>query len=243
MSARNSSYNKRRSVQTNSSDRWISLLLYYITPFVIFNSIIFFCVTAKPKCTIKVADTNDYLTTEVTMSIDSWFPIKSVSLTMDTEEIELEKKSGRTYKALISKNGTLEVNVVNLNGMPLTQFEHIVILDDNPPEIESYNVEDGLITLTFSDSQSGVNVESIHALNSNDQQLSPLSLDRATATATFEMDPAGIRIYAQDMAGHTIERTFTSRKEGDAEILQSDETISEDGEIEEAEGDSTETIE
>lgn len=225
---RNSTYDKRGYGSSSSSDGWLSLLLYYILPFIILNVILFFAITTPPKCTLSVADTNDYLSTEVTMTIDSWFPTKSFSLLIDSEEIKLEKQSGRSYKAIVTKNGTLEAHVVNINGMPLTIFEQIDILDDNPPEFTYSHIEDGLATLTFNDSQSGVNVDSIYALNSNGDVLSPLSLDRATATAVFEMDSAGIWVYCQDMAGQTVQGHFTSSKEGDTEVLHG-------GEVEETE--------
>lgn len=219
---RNSPYNNRNRQKRyrSTSDDWISILLYYIVPFVIVNGIIFFFVIARPKCTITVGETHDYLSTQVTLKVESWFPTKTISLSMDGEEIQLEKVKGRTYKATIYKNGALHVNVINLNGMSLTQFEHIDMLDDTQPEIEGFEVEDGIITIVFSDSQSGINFDSIYALDSVDTRHEPLTLDRSTATVTFEMDPAGLEVYAEDMVGNLVKATFSSHKEGEEEILE-----------------------
>lgn len=224
-------YNRNRQTRCRStSDDWISILLYYIVPFVIVNGIIFFFVIARPKCTITVGETHDYLSTQVTLKADSWFPTRTISLSMDGEEIELEKVKGRTYKATVYKNGALQANIVNLNGMSLTQFEHIDMLDDNPPEIERSDVEEGIVTIAFSDSQSGINPDSIYALDSVGTRYEPLTLDRSTAAVTFEMDPAGLQIFAEDMAGNIVKTTFTSHKEGEEEILEGGEVLDSDEE-------------
>lgn len=230
---RNSTYDKRGSRKpqrrnVSSSGDWLNILLFYILPFIIVNIIIFFYVTTPPKCTITLADTNDYLTTKVTMTVDSWFPTKTISLKLDSEQLEMEKGRKRTYTATLYKNGVLEANIVNINGMSITKFEHVDILDEIPPSIESSTVEDGLVTVVFQDSQSGVNPDTIYALDSNDVALAPLSLDKATCTVTFEMDPAGLRIFAQDRAGNEVQGTFTSRKEGEDEILEGGELDSEE---------------
>lgn len=222
---RNPSNHRRRKVTYHdSSDGFISIFLYYVLPFAIVNALIFFCVTTSPKYRLTVGETHDYLTTDVSLTIDSWFPTKSITFTMDAEPIEMIKVKNRSYRATITKNGVLEANITNINGMSSVQFAHIDILDDGPPEILASVVEDGIITLSFSDAQSGINLDSIYALNSSDERLEPLTLDRPTATVTFEMDSAGLRIYAQDMAGNQVQGTFTSYVEGDEEILEGGET-------------------
>jgi hypothetical protein len=203
-------------------DGFFHVLFFYILPFLIVNAIIFLLVTSTPKISLTVADTDDYLTTQATLTIDSWFPTKSVTANLDGEELDLGKPHKRSYKVVITKNGLLEVNVENLNGMALSQYEHIDILDDNPPSIENAYVEDGIVTLTFTDSQSGINSESVYALNSNGDQVTPIEADRETNTFSFEMDPAGLVVHGQDRAGNEVQGTFTSHKEGDVETLDSE---------------------
>lgn len=89
-----SSYRSNRSGkkfrQKPSSDT-SNLFLFYILPFIVFNGILFYCITATPKITLNIQESNDYLTTEASMVIESWFPTKSISLNMDGEELEPEK--------------------------------------------------------------------------------------------------------------------------------------------------------
>lgn len=214
-----SDYRKSGRYSKKSSD-WPHILLFYVLPFLVFNSILFFCVITKPKAELVVADTNDYLSTEVTLTVKSWFPTKSVHMVMDGEELEVTKGKKRTYTATVYKNGSIEASIVNLNGMPASIFEHVNVLDDNPPAFDSTDIQDGIVTLILSDSQSGINFDSIYAVNSQEQQIAPLTVDRSSNTLTYEMDPEGLHVFAQDRAGNEVQGTFTSYKEGDTEHLE-----------------------
>lgn len=122
----------------------------------------------------------------------------------------------------------LEATIVNLNGMSSTVFRHVNILDDNPPAFENASLEDGILTLRVSDSQSLINPDSIYATDSADQVLSPLSVERIENTADntasyevlFEMDLHGLHIYVQDKAGNEARRTFSTHKEGNLDVLE-----------------------
>lgn len=216
----NSSFRSGGRYSRQSDEGFLHLLLFYILPFLLFNGILFYCVTAKPKLTLEISDTKDYLSTEATLKISSWFPTKSVSLSMHGEELDLGKPEKRTYTIPIYKNGLLEANVTNLNGMISAQFLQVDILDDNPPTIEDAQIADGIVTVTVTDSQSGVDFDSIYAVNSEGVQLVPMTVDRETNTLSFEMDSAGLQVYAQDRAGNEVRGSFTSHKEGETEMLE-----------------------
>lgn len=209
-----------RRYRRKKQSEWPHILLFYVLPFIVFNSILFFCLTAKPKLSVVVEDTNDYLSTNVVLTVRSFFPTKSISMTLDGEALELEKGKHRTYTATVYKNGSIETTVVNLNGMPSTVFEHVNVLDDNPPEFSQTDIQDGIVTITVADSQSGINFDSIYALNSAGERVEPSSVDRASNTLSFEMDPAGLHVYARDKADNEVQGTFTSHKEGSVETLE-----------------------
>ena len=97
----------------------IRLLLFYILPFLVINGLIFFLVTAKPKYELTVGETHDYQTTDITFSITSHMPLKTVTITMDSQPLDLVKTGNKTYQATISKNGILEIYMENFNGMAI----------------------------------------------------------------------------------------------------------------------------
>lgn len=143
-------------------------------------------------------------------------------MTLDGEPLTLTKRKKRTYTATAYKNGSIEVNIRNLNGMTATAFEHVNVLDDNPPSMENASIADGVLTLTVTDSQAGVNFDSIYALDSSNERVEPLSVNRSTNTVSYEMDSAGLQVFAQDRAGNEVHGSFTTRKEGSAEKLESE---------------------
>jgi len=222
-------YQSLRYDRPNRDGGFLHLLLFYILPFIAFNAILFYCITSRPNISLELADTNDYLTTQATLRIKSHFPVKSMQVNLEGEEIALEDMKGKTFVIPLTKNGVLEVRVENLNGMSTTLFEHVNILDDNPPSIEDTSINDGVVTLTVKDSQSGVNFDSIYAVNSAGEQMEPLTVDRATCTLSYEMDPQGLHVFAQDKAQNEVQANFTSHKEGDTETLDGGVTDPEGG--------------
>ena len=187
----------------------VQLLLFYILPFLIVNSIIFFLVTTKPKYEVVIEGTNDYRTTDVTFTIKSIMPLKEVTIKMDSQPLDLVKVGKRTYRSTITHNGALEIYMKNFNGMALLEYEHIDILDDEPPAIEDYLSEDGLLSFTIIDTQSGIDYASISALTSTGQQILPLTIDKATGRVSFQMDPDGLSVTVKDMSGNEYVTTFS----------------------------------
>lgn len=213
----------------NKKNEKLNLLLFYILPFIVFNGILFFLVTSRPNFDIEVGDTTDYQTTVVTISQKSLLPVTEMTTSMDGEALELQKVGSRQYAVSIHKNGALEVTMKNFNGMQRTVYEHINILDDAPPTVNDSSVEEGILTVTFEDSQSGLDYDSIYAVNSMNEDLYPIAVDKVTNSATFAMDPDGLVVHASDLSGNEMQATFKSHKEGDLEVL-TDDTMDEDGE-------------
>lgn len=215
------SYSPRR--QRPSSGGWTSILLFYVLPFIVINGLIFFLVTAKPKCQLSVGETNDYQSTTVTLAVRSILPVKSMSVTMNSQELELTSAGKKTYTATVTSNGVVDVTLVGLNGMSSRTYIQVSILDDTPPSIQNPAIETGVLTFQIEDSQSGVDYSSIYAIDSTGNTVQPLSIDRDTATVSFEMDSAGLNIYAKDLSGNETQTNLKSRIEGSEEVIDSSE--------------------
>jgi len=219
---RYSSIRRPPRYRKKQQNEWGGALLFYVLPFLVLNGLIFFCVTSQPKIEVEIADTRDYVVTEVTLTVKSFFPTKNIQLSLDDEKLELIKGKKRTYTAAITKNGTLEASVTNINGMSVILYEHANVLDDLPPNVDYTSNGDGIVFVTVTDSQSGVDFDSIYAVDSTGQRVEPLTLDRSANAVSYEIDPAGLHVFAKDKAGNEVQRNFTSHKEGDVETLESD---------------------
>ena len=131
----------------------LQVLLFYILPFIVINSIIFFVVTAKPKYELTVAPTNDYQTTTATFRITSHMPLKNVTIPFNSQPLGLVSVGKKTYQATLTENGILDVYMQNFNGMCVSNYEVVDTLDDECPDVVSYDIDNGLLVLTLSDSQ------------------------------------------------------------------------------------------
>ena len=62
--------------------------------------------------------------------------------------------------------------------------------------------------------------------------MEPLTADRASNTLSYEMDSAGLHVYARDKADNEVQGTFTSHKEGSVETLEGGAVDPESGVVE-----------
>lgn len=187
----------------------IRLLLFYVLPFVVVNGIIFFLATTKPKYELVVEGTNDYRTTDITFSIKSFMPLKEVTVKMDSEPLDLVKVGKKKYRATIDHNGSLEIYMKNFNSMALLEYEYIDILDNEAPSVDDCVFEDGILTFTISDTQSGVDFSSIIAHTAAGEEVLPLSVVQESGVVAFPMGSEGLTVSARDMSGNEFLTTFS----------------------------------
>ncbi len=162
-------------------DDFLHVLLFYILPFIVFNGLLFFLLTTKPKVEITVGTTKDYKTTSVDVTVKSFLPLKSMVSTQESVGLPLEKTGRGTYTAAIDKNGVIEVTVSSINGMVAAAYEPVDILDDLPPSInEDFTIEDDLLTFTIEDSQSGVDFSSISGTTAMGTPVTP-TIDKSNS--------------------------------------------------------------
>ena len=188
---------------------WVRLLLFYILPFVVVNLIIFFLVTTKPSYEVTIADTNDYRTTNVTFTITSFMPLRNVTITLDGEPLDLTQIGRKSYQSTVTRNGVLEIHMENFNHMAITGYKVIDVLDNELPDVTSYTLADGQLTLWLSDTQSGIDYENLSAVTGDGREITPLSVDKNAGTAVFEIDTTGLTVTIKDMSGNEYQPSFS----------------------------------
>ena len=106
----------RRSPKTSNNgrsgneNRFLHNLLWYVLPFIVFNLLLLFLVTASPRIELTVGDTTDYKTVDVSLKVKSLIPIRKLTTTLESQDIEF-KKEGGVYHATLTNNGALEIYV------------------------------------------------------------------------------------------------------------------------------------
>lgn len=209
----NSSRRETKAAKSGLGE-WTEVFLFYLLPFLLFNGILFVLVAARPQITIKVDNTKDYKTTTASITVKSLFPIKEFSSSQEGTPLLLTETKKGQYTADIVRNGVIEIYAKGLNGMAVTKYEHVNILDDVAPLVgETYSIQDGILSMSLEDSQSGVDFQSVFAATPSGQTLVPLSADRQTGVLTFPMEEEFLVIYASDLAGNGMQATFSTHVE------------------------------
>lgn len=198
----------RKKSSSKSSD-FLQVLLFYILPFIIVNSVIFFIVTAKPKYELVVAPTEDYRTTTATFTIKSHLPLKNVTITFNEEPLNLTKVGNKSYQATITRNGILDVFMQNFNGMSVSNFEVVDSLDDEAPGILSYDMSEGQLTLVVTDSLSGIDYDNLYATAADGTVIAPESVDRTNGTVVFPIGDSGLTVSIKDLSGNEYLPNFS----------------------------------
>ena len=75
---------------------FMTVLLFYVLPFIVVNSIIFILVTAAPKGDLTIGEADNFTTTTMELKIKSLFPIKAMTVTLDGNEVVDAFERGET---------------------------------------------------------------------------------------------------------------------------------------------------
>ena len=148
-----------------------NVVLFYIIPFLLINLLIFFLVTLRPKFKLHIEESSDFRTAEIQVEMHPRLPLAAFEVKLDDAPLNLENLGGGHYKASVDKNGTLEVTVRYINGMHRTQYEHIGSVDDQPPLISGDELDGNMLTVSFDDPQSGINYDSIYAMDADEERV------------------------------------------------------------------------
>ena len=204
--------NIKRTETKKKKNHFASLFFFYVIPFILINLTIFYIVTALPKASISISEPINYNTVEINIVKHSLFPIKSINAKFENEVLELKKISNNVYSATVNKNGNLEVAIGNLNGMSKTFYDYVGSIDDNPPTIDGL-VEGNTVSVNFTDENSGINYDSLYAMDTKGKKISPKNIDKVNNTADFRYDGSSLEVHLTDNAGNEVTATFTDRVE------------------------------
>lgn len=213
--------------QLNSQNRrdgrrhgFLSVLLFYVLPFIVINGLIFFVVTEKPKADVTIGESSDYISTTMELKIKSLLPVHTIAVSLDGTPVEITKTGSRSYRAVLKNNGVLEVNLTCFNKMKTIMYDQVNVLDDTPPAIKDKVFKDGVLSFRLEDSQSGVDYGSITAYNEDKPDILPLSIDRSTGLVMFEIKKENLTISAKDKIGNEMHITYNPKGQNveDAEM-------------------------
>ena len=208
------------------SNKYIRFLLFALLPYLVINGIILLLVCATPRVTVEAKNTDNYVSTEVDFTVKSLLPLKDLQVTLESEPVEYEK-SGSTYKCFVTKNGTFAVEAKSINGMTKMIYTDVSMLDDTAPSVDesSINIDRGLLHFTISDTQSGVNYDSVYAVVNGSEQIYPTEIDKSIGYITMILpnNAETIELHFEDMVGNARSGRISVTVSDEVEDFETDE--------------------
>ena len=175
---------------------FLSILVRYVIPYLIINSIILFFVLATPKLKVnEITETEDPTVRTLLVHVDSILPIKEFTAKLEGKEQNFTKEN-QNYIISITGNGNLRISAK---------------FDENPPVIDEDNVilGSGYVEFTVTDEQSGVDFATIYGIDKDGDNLKPTDIEESSGKVTFSMKSNGLTVYVSDKAGNQITGNFT----------------------------------
>lgn len=208
---------------------FLSILLHYVLPYLVINSIILFFVLATPKLKVNEAtETDDPAVRTLLVHVDSVLPIKEFTAKLEGKEQNFTKEN-QNYIISLTGNGNLRISAKSINGMMQVSNTQINSFDENPPVIDEDNVVlgSGYVEFTVTDDQSGVDYATIYGIDKDGDNLKPTNIDEASGKVTFSMKSNGLTVYVSDKSGNQVTGNFTL-EESPYPKIKADEEASKD---------------
>ena len=190
---------------------FLSILVRYVIPYLIINSIILFFVLATPKLKVnEITETEDPTVRTLLVHVDSILPIKEFTAKLEGKEQNFTKEN-QNYIIFITGNGNLRISAKSINGMMQVSNTQVNSFDENPPVIDEDNVilGSGYVEFTVTDEQSGVDFATIYGIDKDGDNLKPTDIEEGSGKVTFSMKSNGLTVYVSDKAGNQITGNFT----------------------------------
>ena len=113
-----------------------------------------------------------------------------------------EHEESTRYVASVYQNGLYTVEVTGQGGQTITGQVRVDGIDAAIPQITSYTTDSDSVTIFFSDDRSGVNWDTIRAVDTSGAAVTPLEINGEQGYVRFALPEANLDIYLEDMAGN-----------------------------------------
>ena len=233
-------YHRNSKEAKKKKSGFLSILLHYVLPYLVINSIILFFVLATPKLKVNEAtETEDPTVRTLLVHVDSILPIKEFTVKLEGKEQNFTKEN-QNYIISLTGNGNLRISAKSINGMMQVSNTQINSFDENPPVIDEDNVvlSSGYVEFTVTDDQSGVDYATIYGIDKDGDNLKPTNIDEATGKVTFSMKSNGLTVYVSDKSGNQVTGNFTleespyPKTKADEEAVKDEDSKSENNKSE-----------
>lgn len=147
-----------------------------------------------------------------TLNVDTVIPISRITAAINGISVPVYETGDNIYTLEPAQNGKLTITATLKNHQFSTVTYDVNGVDTKPPVLLSDKYQDGQIFLYLSDSDSGVDYESIYALDLNHNTLEPDSYDETKNYVAFTYPSDSLNVYIPDKTGNTLQLILTVKE-------------------------------
>lgn len=139
------------------------------------------------------------------LNVDSFMPVERVNASINGHNIPVYEIDAHVYSIEPSKNGQMEITVTLVNKQNMTQYIDVTTVDRELPIATSCTKKGDFMYLYLSDNESGVDFQSIKAIDLNGQEVIPASIEEAAGCVVFPVVENALNVYVSDLAGNQLQ--------------------------------------
>lgn len=139
------------------------------------------------------------------MTVDSMLPITRVTASINGHNIPVYEIDARKFSIEPSINGRMEVTITLFNHQSMTQYVNVGKVDTEAPVLVSNDTDSEMIYLNLSDTGSGINFDSIKAIDSQGNTITPNYIDESKGRVGFPYPADSMNVYVSDYADNTLQ--------------------------------------
>lgn len=133
----------------------------------------------------------------------------------DGSRIDGSYRTDGLFEIQVYENGDYVIHAVSENQKKTDQTVTVGSIDNSAPKIESNTMEDGILRVVFTDTQSGADLNSIYGDLQDGTPITPVSIDPAAQCALFSLPEDDFVFYISDCVGNTSKHAVTLLRDSD----------------------------
>lgn len=183
-----------------SASRTGRIISYVILVILILLPVMFF----KPNITVERTDVDYTANATYQVAVSSFLPTKDISAEINGNSVPIGRSDTGDYQLQVSENGLLTVEVTSFNGQIASKEYEVTYIDTEKPTLVRSYSKKGIVYLVLRDMYSGIDYDSISAVDSDGQKTEAHSLDKKNGIISYLIPEDPITVTIPDKAGNVL---------------------------------------
>lgn len=143
------------------------------------------------------------------IQVDSLLPIDNVSIGLNGKELTIDSPTTDFFSFEPNANGSLCITVTLVNGQSATETHEVTGVDCTAPTATVVSPIEDCIQVHTQDNFSGIDFESITAIDQSGSQIKPEAVDMENGIIFFPYTHNTLQIQIADLAGNKLNMTVS----------------------------------